>query len=155
MLEICVNLHFKANFGKSCVQSPFINQFISNSVPEGAAYPGGSSILAGLTNFYILTLRGKKKKEWKGLEMPLLPELAQLSEGGLSVIQQTDRASDIWKAALGAHSLLLVQERGSRGKHYCEDTRPAHVSAGASPLCWLLVAKAAPAHVAWEARDEW
>lgn len=67
------------------MQSPFINQFIGNSVLEAAPYPGSrtaSSILAIVTNFYIFTFRGKKKK---GLEMPLFPELAENSEGGVSV----------------------------------------------------------------------
>lgn len=50
------------------MQSPFINQFIGNSVLEAAPYPGSrtaSSILAIVTNFYIFTFRGKKKKVWK------------------------------------------------------------------------------------------
>lgn len=55
---------------KSCVQPPFINQSVGNSVLEGAACPGSrtaSSILAAVTNFYTHLLRKNalNKRGWQ------------------------------------------------------------------------------------------
>lgn len=86
--------------------------------------------------------------------MPLFPALAENSEGGVSVLWQTEHlfsGTDIWKAVLGAHSLLLVQEIGSRGMHRVQDARPEHLSAWASLLQWLPVVKAVHPRLAWEA----